>query len=66
MEEHSESGERGRMRKKSESYANEVRERYREARISAATMVSVNITVTCRQWSHLINTDWKVSPEFSP
>ena len=50
MEEHSESGERGRARKgKSESYANEARERHGEAWISAATTVSVNITVTHRQ-----------------
>lgn len=33
---------------KSESYANEARERHGEARISAATTVSVNITVTRR------------------
>lgn len=50
MEECSESGERGRAGKgKSESYANEARERHGEAWISAATAVSVNITVTCRQ-----------------
>lgn len=49
-EEHNESGGKRESGKgKSESYANEARERHGEAWISTATTVSVNITVTCRQ-----------------
>lgn len=49
MKEHSESCESESEEGKSESYANEARERHREVWISAATTLFVNITMTCRQ-----------------